>query len=69
MIAVKRCYVSKKPPGKRHSKHSLPARKLAVDGRLLLRLHAAGFVGHEQHTLQPFVLAVVSEVLSVPLPM
>jgi len=45
--AVKRCYVSKKPPGKRYSKHSLPAKKLAVDGRLLLRLHDAVFVGHE----------------------
>ena len=69
MIAVRRCYVKKKRPGKRHSKHSLPAKKLAVDDRLLLRLHAAGFVGHELHTLQPFVLAVVSEVLSMPLPM
>ena len=37
----------KKRPGKRHSKHSLPARKRAIDGRLLLRLHDAVFVGHE----------------------
>ena len=48
---------------------SLQARKLAVNGRLLLRLHDAVFVAYEQHTLQPFVLAVVNEVLSMPLPM
>ena len=39
---------------------SLQARKLAVNDRLLLRLHAAGFVGHEQHVLSPLVLAVVN---------
>ena len=47
---------------------SLQARKLAVNDRLLLCLHDAVFVAYEQHTLQPFVLAVVSEVFSVPLP-
>ena len=39
---------------------SLQARKLAVNDRLLLCLHDAVFVAYEQHTLQPFVLAVVS---------
>ena len=47
---------------------SLQARKLAVNDRLLLLLHAAVFVGREQYALSPLVLAVVSEVLSVPLP-
>ena len=51
----------KKWPDGSHSKHSLQARKLAVNGRLLLRLHDTVFVGHEQHALQPLVLAVVSE--------
>ncbi len=48
---------------------SLQTRKLAVNDRLLLCLHDAVFVAYEQHTLQPFVLAVVNEVLSMPLPM
>ena len=39
---------------------SLQARKLAVNGRLLLRLHDAVFVGREQYILQPFALAVVN---------
>ena len=34
--------------------------KLAVDGRLLLRLYDAVFVGCEQQALQPLALVVVS---------
>ena len=39
---------------------SLQARKLAVNDRLLLCLHDAVFVGHEQHVLSPLVLAAVN---------
>ena len=39
---------------------SLQARKLAVDGRLLLRFHDAASVGRGLHALQPLALAVVS---------
>ena len=50
----------KKRPGGSDSRSSLQARKLAVDGRLLLCLHDVVFVGHGQHVLSPLVLAVVS---------
>ena len=50
----------KRLPGESYSMHSLHARKLVANGRLLLPLHDAGSVGHEQHALQPLVLAGVS---------
>ena len=39
---------------------SLQARKLAVDGRLLLRFHDAASVGRGLHAPQPLALAIVS---------
>ena len=39
---------------------SLQARKLAVDGRLLLHFHDAASVGRGLHALQPLALAIVS---------
>ena len=64
----KHSYVSKRT-WRKSFKAISTSQKLAVNGRLLLRLHDAVFVAYEQHTLQPFVLAVVNEVLSMPLPM
>ena len=59
-VCGKTWFCPKRLPGESYSMHSLHARKLVANGRLLLPLHDAGSVGHEQHALQPLVLAGVS---------
>ena len=59
-VCVKTWLCLKQRPGGGHSIRSLQARKLTVDGRLLLRFHDAVSVGRWLHALQPLTLAVVS---------
>ena len=58
----KHSYVSKRT-WRKSFKAISTSQKLAVNGRLLLRLHDIVSAACEQHALQPLVLAVVSEVV------
>ena len=57
---AKRGYASNSDQAEVIQCRSLQARKLAGDGRLLLRFHDAASVGRGLHALQPHALAVVS---------
>ena len=57
---AKRGYASSSDQAEVIQCRSLQARKLTVDGRLLLRFHDAISVGRWLHALQPLTLPVVS---------
>ena len=60
LSVAKRGYVSESASGGSYSIRSLQVESLAANGRLLLRLYDAVFVGCEQQALQPLALVVVS---------